>query len=277
MGTFLRWTDVKEFDAGLAKRYPKEMSIINGTLQLQAIIVDEIAAVGPTMDRNVAMKEHISSPRAQYAQFLDMVKVAFSYYAAWRAIARPIWGVTYKATGEPMRQAFALTFLLNQLPLTANLTSLRRVDRGTHVVHFVTSVAHHVNSIPQPHFLWRATSFLGISLMVHGITLSMTQGVDLWAAWTRAPMGRAMFRTKSEYLGMAGRRVLRGDVVTIVRGSKAPVVMRRKGGAASGKWELVGDAYVHGIMRGEAVECGILLLSSSWIRQERWKKPHRVA
>ena len=66
-------------------------------------------------------------------------------------------------------------------------------------------------------------------------------------------MGRTMFRTKSGYLGVAGPRVLRGDVVTVVRGSKAPVVMRRKGGEASGKWELVGDAYVHGIMRGEAV------------------------
>jgi hypothetical protein len=67
-------------------------------------------------------------------------------------------------------------------------------------------------------------------------------------------MGRRMFRTKSGYLGMAGPRVLPGDVVTVVRGSKAPVVMRRKGGDASGTWELVGDAYVHGIMRGEAVD-----------------------
>jgi len=41
-----------------------------------------------------------------------------------------------------------------------------------------------------------------------------------------------------------------GDEVWVIAGADVPMVLRQRGG---GKWSLVGECYVHGIMKGEAV------------------------
>jgi hypothetical protein len=47
-----------------------------------------------------------------------------------------------------------------------------------------------------------------------------------------------------------------GDMLCIILGCSVPVVVREHGGE-SGKWfELIGEAYVHGTMDGEAMEDG---------------------
>ena len=47
-----------------------------------------------------------------------------------------------------------------------------------------------------------------------------------------------------------------GDVVSILPGAVVPFVLGQgnKEGSKKGKWRLVGEAYVHGIMHGEALE-----------------------
>jgi hypothetical protein len=82
------------------------------------------------------------------------------------------------------------------------------------------------------------------------VSIMVDQG-PLMSDWMSHGVGRRMFTTKSGYLGMAGPRVAVGDLVAIIQGSKVPVVLRHKGEGE--KWEFVGDAYVHGVMKGEAV------------------------
>lgn len=49
-----------------------------------------------------------------------------------------------------------------------------------------------------------------------------------------------------------GPRLLReGDEIVLVKGGMVPLVLRARG---EGRWKLVGDAYVHGIMHGEAFD-----------------------
>ncbi|KAI9773498.1 MAG: hypothetical protein M1839_002080 [Geoglossum umbratile] len=62
--------------------------------------------------------------------------------------------------------------------------------------------------------------------------------------------GRRLFRTDRNYLGIAAQSLQKGDVVWVLAGAAVPVVLRR---LPSGNWKLVGEAYVHGIMNGEAV------------------------
>ncbi|KAJ4136499.1 hypothetical protein NW768_004113 [Fusarium equiseti] len=57
------------------------------------------------------------------------------------------------------------------------------------------------------------------------------------------------FLSDSGYLGMAYESVEVGDEVWIVRGCPTPLVLRRVGEELN----LVGECYVHGVMRGEAV------------------------
>jgi hypothetical protein len=62
------------------------------------------------------------------------------------------------------------------------------------------------------------------------------------------------FISKKGYFGMAPEFVSHGDAICIIFGAIAPYVLRRhpeKG------YELIGEAYVHGIMDGEAMEVGL--------------------
>jgi hypothetical protein len=59
------------------------------------------------------------------------------------------------------------------------------------------------------------------------------------------------FRTRKGYFGMGAPGLCAGDSVCIVAGCRVPIVLRRRGGGD--RYGLVGGAYVHGFMDGEAV------------------------
>ncbi|KAF2174182.1 hypothetical protein M409DRAFT_16452 [Zasmidium cellare ATCC 36951] len=62
---------------------------------------------------------------------------------------------------------------------------------------------------------------------------------------------RILFTTSTHgYLGLGPRSLRPGDQVWLLAGAKVPHVLRLKG---NGRFELVGECYVHGIMHGEAV------------------------
>jgi len=61
---------------------------------------------------------------------------------------------------------------------------------------------------------------------------------------------RRFFITERGFMGLGPRRLLKGDVVVVLLGGSVPFVMRPKGSG----YMLLGEAYVHGIMGGEAVE-----------------------
>ena len=82
----------------------------------------------------------------------------------------------------------------------------------------------------------------------------------------RAMGNRRMFRSRKGYIGLAPMAAIVGDSLALVRGSKAPLVLRSLSSAVStvasdlGKTykkgitlRLVGDAYVHGVVFGEAI------------------------
>jgi hypothetical protein len=63
---------------------------------------------------------------------------------------------------------------------------------------------------------------------------------------------RRIFRTKKGYIGLAPEFAQEGDRIGLFKGGAVPLVMRPDGG----RWKLVGDSYVHGIMTGEAFKEG---------------------
>ncbi|KAK0702806.1 heterokaryon incompatibility protein-domain-containing protein [Lasiosphaeris hirsuta] len=67
----------------------------------------------------------------------------------------------------------------------------------------------------------------------------------------RVSSGRAIFRTEKHYLGNGPRSVIPGDQVWVLAGAVVPIVLRRRG---NGRFTLVGEAFVHGIMKGEIFE-----------------------
>jgi len=72
---------------------------------------------------------------------------------------------------------------------------------------------------------------------------------------------RRLFKTtpqKDSLLGLAPANAEKGDLVCILYGCSVPVILRRHSRTIEGQpceyFELVGDAYVHGLMDGHAVE-----------------------
>ncbi|OCK91867.1 HET-domain-containing protein [Cenococcum geophilum 1.58] len=65
-------------------------------------------------------------------------------------------------------------------------------------------------------------------------------------------LNRKMIRTAQGYIGLASGTAKVGDLLSICKGSSVPLALRQF--ENSGRWELVGDAYVHGIMQGELFE-----------------------
>ncbi|KAF4949032.1 hypothetical protein FGADI_9317 [Fusarium gaditjirri] len=62
---------------------------------------------------------------------------------------------------------------------------------------------------------------------------------------------RRVFQTDEGHLGLAFSSALEGDSVWVVSSCPVPLVLRPR---ADGTYQLVGDSYVHGIMKGEAVK-----------------------
>jgi hypothetical protein len=79
------------------------------------------------------------------------------------------------------------------------------------------------------------------------------------AAITTAHVNRRIFRTSSQHLGIAPSAAEVGDLVWILKGGPVPFILRPVvvGDAPTGapsKYRLVGTAYVHGVMDGEAMK-----------------------
>ncbi len=74
---------------------------------------------------------------------------------------------------------------------------------------------------------------------------------ELASRLNRISTGRAIFRTEESYLGNGPQAVLPGDQVWIVAGAATPLVLRPR---ENGRFSMIGEAYVHGIMKGEAFE-----------------------
>lgn len=80
-------------------------------------------------------------------------------------------------------------------------------------------------------------------------TASMLRDIEssFWAAYS----GRRLFRTKTGFFGISNQVLQEGDSVWILAGAETPFVLRNKAG---NEWMNVGEAYVHGVMEGEATE-----------------------
>ncbi|KAJ9652746.1 hypothetical protein H2198_008018 [Neophaeococcomyces mojaviensis] len=64
-------------------------------------------------------------------------------------------------------------------------------------------------------------------------------------------LGRLPFVTRKGHLVLSSEHVKKGDVVALIKGTQVPFILRRR---TSGVYQLVSEAYVDGIMDGEAAE-----------------------
>lgn len=73
-------------------------------------------------------------------------------------------------------------------------------------------------------------------------------------SFSRFCNNRRFFRTEEDRLGWGPDQMRGGDVVCVLSGVDVPLVLRHSGDSG---FEVIGDAYVHGIMDGEAMSMGL--------------------
>jgi Heterokaryon incompatibility protein (HET) len=77
---------------------------------------------------------------------------------------------------------------------------------------------------------------------------------DAFIAATTGIIGsRRLFMTDGNYLGIGARSARIGDQVWIIPGPSTPFILRP---TQNDRYKLMGEAYVHGVMQGEAVAAG---------------------
>ena len=64
-------------------------------------------------------------------------------------------------------------------------------------------------------------------------------------------LGRLPFVTRKGRLVLSSKHVKPGDVIALIKGTQVPFILRCRTGGA---YQLVSEAYVDGIMDGEAAE-----------------------
>jgi hypothetical protein len=75
----------------------------------------------------------------------------------------------------------------------------------------------------------------------------------LFNEFMRMTSGRSPFVTEKGHLGLGSRYVRGGDIVALIGGAQVPFILRQQEG---GKYSIVSEAYVDGIMDGKAAETG---------------------
>ena len=83
-----------------------------------------------------------------------------------------------------------------------------------------------------------------------GFNPNLRQSIWYASAFFALASYRRLFTTEKGYLGMGPWNMEKDDVVFLVPGADAPIVLR----PVKDKWKLIGEAYIHGIMRGEATD-----------------------
>jgi hypothetical protein len=85
--------------------------------------------------------------------------------------------------------------------------------------------------------------------LIEGSTFNYNAGI------TAATNQRRFFTTSSGLIGLTSPGTMEGDVVCLLRGATTPFILRQGLSSEEGVkfWELVSEAYVHGLMHGEGL------------------------
>lgn len=94
------------------------------------------------------------------------------------------------------------------------------------------------------------------SVFHHFMPSAAPAGEQGWAVWFRLVYPRRrLFRTGKGYLGLGPESLRERDHVCILPGACVPFLFR-KSTLGDNYYQLVGESYVHGIMKGEALQSG---------------------
>ncbi|KAJ4293099.1 hypothetical protein N0V90_008381 [Kalmusia sp. IMI 367209] len=214
-------------------------------LGLEGVLIDEVETVGVlSRTRYLRRVSHMFELFVQCHDILEQLK-------NWEKVARTGSRTRYP-TGESSRLAYWKTLCAGRVP--GNLTSVTKDPRFKYYL-IIRSLRLFVRAtircVPRNEKdTWYNRLFYSMfqtAWRTFGLTPAKIQRIG-FPPESRLSNYRRMVRTQKGYLALAPRSARVGDWIGVFKGGKMPLVVRKKGE----HWILLGESYVHGIMKGEA-------------------------
>ncbi len=227
------------FSASGAKWHRDNLSVrrVKGSIQGISVVCrvyDEVAMAGRFPGRasshEVPLSETFSWPRKWLMEILRLTYHNDRYYESFRdrlsAVARSsVAGVGMDAAGRPTRFG------------------------GDRFPEAVLLLKNSIQYITQKHIKLDVQRFLASEAGkdIKAKSVDTILGPEIIGK----SLGRLPFVTGKGHLVVSSEHVKQGDVVALVKGVQVPLILRRQ---PCGTYKLVSEAYVDGVMDGEAAE-----------------------
>ncbi|KAK5655524.1 hypothetical protein OQA88_5455 [Cercophora sp. LCS_1] len=233
--------EARRFSASNGSRYTPEIS--GDTLIVEGKIMGTITYAGPSFP-GVKLPNEVDrfrDIRKGWMETLQSVLRARDVLALWKGSVTPRGDGVYPFTGEPMDAVFWETVCAGERQGCSDLQratrSWERLMRKRNIG--LKGILHSFNFLG---VFYATLVFFFILLRREPLVEHRLQG--------RYVMNRKMVRLDMGHLGLSHFAAEEGDVIFLVQGSSVPLVLRKR--VHGETWRFVGDAYVHGVMGGEA-------------------------
>ena len=230
-------------DFNAAQGFPStaQFSADERLLQLTGLQFDTIEVVGQLSPGSS------NQELPPLSEALPVLVTALMRYVEWRDLAQVSPSRPYCNTSESRLEAFWQTCMGSA---TAEFRSIyrgkfRKFDRELRCFH------HLPQSLKSRRLVYILLVFAKLLEIPAKVPFGgLGFGFMDFAYYTSPRVNRIMFRTIGGYIGLGPRSTAVGDSVTILKGARVPLVLR----PSNDRWRLLGEAYVHGIMFGEAFD-----------------------
>jgi hypothetical protein len=226
----------------------------SGFLPVEGLHFDVVEDTGPThaeMDSGFGLKDMlrllVDHPLDSYPSQGVATSEVF-----WRTIVQDTF--REEPADNPLaRDAFVAAAVGKMLELEAAITAARcsvvdtesdkeELDNLTLIIAETSTLLSQLST---------QAPFAAISKALRAGTLqNLRDRDDFDESFRIAYYGRRLFRTVKGYFGITAQSLQKGDSVWVLAGADTPIVLRKWPDDA---WQLVGEAYVFGIMNGEAL------------------------
>lgn len=213
-------------------------------LGLEGILIDEVEVVG-TLSRTRYLR-HVSYMFELWVQCRDVLEQLRN----WEQVARARSKDSY-ITGENQLDVYWKTLCAGRVP--KNLMTARHDPRFKYYMMICplrSFVRLATRWFPRSEKdTWYNRFFYSLfrtAWRALGLTPAKVQRIG-FPPESRLSTYRRMIRTKKGYIALAPRFTKPGDWIGVFKGGKLPLVVRHDGDY----FELIGEGYVHGMMKGE--------------------------
>ncbi|MCJ1360241.1 MAG: hypothetical protein MMC33_010244 [Icmadophila ericetorum] len=213
----------------------------SNSIAISGHLVDRIAAVGELY--NPSTDEDISWLQMTFWCMPSQQKV----FNNWENIASARSKISY-ANGEDIIDAYWKTLALGQIGSTPESLTAAKEEYLLWERYFREFMRY----LPLTYIVWVFPLlslflyiFLGISHLLSGTPSDKVINFRYRIMFLTQ---RRICKTEKGYIGVVPRMAQKGDFVGLFKGGAVPLLLRTEGS----NWQLVGDAYIHGIMNGEA-------------------------